>query len=662
MSSPTSQEASLPRSSGVNALSLFLAIPNRCLRHHALIYLLLSCMSLKNFPLFHQGRGVFSHPTPLQNTHTKKTMRKQVSLPTLVLAVAVTLGASMLVMTSRVLSSRSAPCVFPTANGGNAGKAITSLRQSEDDSDESGSSASYADEDDSSLIPKRPRKPIEEEQDTEDYDFDDDSITEAKLEHFFQSEKKRFESYYADAMQSNTLRHDKGPLKIAGFTRLWPPPIHNKGGMQYHAMHLYSRLASLGHTVHVFTTGSPGRVKAHYFSVHPKTLKVEAVTSKESAQLTVYQCPSKRDTAYSVQWYESTLQKYKEVGGKIGGFDVAHSESWAAVANTYQLGVPLAVTWHGSMMDWFRNEMNQIVQNWRLKQKMPNKDHVHRLKTLGESIAAETFALQTVPHHIVISDSARDDLMSADLIPSERVHLVYNGVNEENYKPDKSVRDAFLSKHGVSETTHFIVGCGGRLAPEKGHGQLARAMDEVLSKHDDIILLVAGTGAEGKKYEKLRAKGLAVHMIGMLNQDELAKFYNAIDIFVDPYWQHHGLNTVMIEAALSATPIVATGLAPSKTTIPNPAFGQVFGLGIKSDLVRAVLYYKKHPEFKAKVGSHLRERALKLFTSTVMAGKYEKVLYDAVQYPVKLIPVLGEVTCKDTYPAMCYRMPKEEES
>ena len=208
---------------------------------------------------------------------------------------------------------------------------------------------------------------------------------------------------------------------------------------------------------------------------------------------------------------------------------------------------------------------------------------------------------------------------------------------------------------------NFVLGCGGRLTAEKGHSQLAKAVSTLLQDHDDITLIVAGTGSESSKYEKLKKKGLSVVLVGMLSQGDLADFYNAIDVFVDPYWQHHGLNTVMIESALSGTPLIATKLPSSRTTIPNAAFGQTFGLGIKKDLVRAVLYLKNNPTIRQFVGKHLRERALKLFTSTVMAQKYEQVLYDAKMNPSDLPILDGEVACKETYPAMCYRMPKKDD-
>ena len=77
-------------------------------------------------------------------------------------------------------------------------------------------------------------------------------------------------------------------------------------------------------------------------------------------------------------------------------------------------------------------------------------------------------------------------------------------------------------------------------------------------------------------------------MLGMLNQDALAMFYRVLDLFVDPFYQHHGLNTVMLEAVLSGVPIAVTSLASASTTVPCEDYGITFGLGMVDELVTAV--------------------------------------------------------------------------
>jgi glycosyltransferase involved in cell wall biosynthesis len=309
------------------------------------------------------------------------------------------------------------------------------------------------------------------------------------------------------------------------------------------------------------------------------------------------------------------------------------------------------------MLDWFRNEMNLIVHNYRMKGTMTKGQQAQRMKDLGVSVAYETYALLTVPHHIVISDSAYDDLVAINLVEPDRVHMIYNGVNEGNFRPNPTARKEFLSKHSVPANA-FVVGCGGRLEGIKGHHQMSKAMDVILRRHKNVVLLVAGTGGEASRYEALKAQGLAVHLLGMMTQTDLAAFYQSLDVFVDPFYQHHGLNTVMIEATLCGVPLVATRLASAATTVPNNAFGRSFGLGLIPELVHAIESLMLNPAERSRIGRNVRERAIRLFTSTVMANSYETLLYHMYLHPVPLHKVTGPVVCKRAYPAMCYREPE----
>lgn len=482
------------------------------------------------------------------------------------------------------------------------------------------------------------------------------------------------QEYVKFSEQSENIRKEKGPLNIAAFSRLWVPPLHGSGGMQFHALHLYSQLAVRGHNVHVFVTGPSHGGRDLMYEVDQSTHVATITKERSKASLFVYQVASSDDGEYSVAWFENCLQRLSEINATVThpktgkkGFDVVHSESWAGVPNIYQMGLPAFVTWHGSMLDWFRNEVNFIVHNFRMKGKMTGDKTAQRMRDLGTSVAYESYMLLTVPDHIVISDSAASDLRKVNLIDADSVHVIYNGVNTKNFKPadDRdATRKNFLTriaKIPESEITSdlFIVGCGGRLDGIKGHHQLSVAMKTVLSvKNKNIILLVAGRGQEGHRYESLKSQGLRVHMLGMLPQADLAQFYQVLDTFVDPFYQHHGLNTVMLEASLTGVPIVVTDLASAQTTVPcNGGFGLTFPLGEPQILVERLLWLEEHRKEGIEMGKAGRKRAQMLFSSAVMASRYEHLMYEAVEKPRPLVPILGKVTCKHTYPRMCYRAP-----
>ncbi|ORC91389.1 putative glycosyl transferase-like [Trypanosoma theileri] len=470
-----------------------------------------------------------------------------------------------------------------------------------------------------------------------------------------ESTVKMYKQYAATAAAVEQTRSREGMLRIAGFSRLWIPPLHATGGMQFHAFHIYSQLAARGHYVHVFVSGSQRKaLKTLRYCTDPNT-HLSTLCNDENALLVVQQIASTKDGEYSVEWLKNCQAAFHAVHAKKP-FDVIHSESWSAVPNIFQLGVPFAVTWHGSMLDWFRNELNYIVHNFHLKHKMPGPNVMKRMQALSSAVALEEYMLLTVPHHIVISDVAKHDLINIQHIPPERVELIYNGVNRHLFRQreGREVRNAFLTQHHVP-LGNFIVGCGGRLEAIKGHLQLSTAMRLIMKRFGDVTLLVAGDGNQKPLYQTLRAEGFSVVMLGMLNQENLAYFYQSLDVFVDPFYQYHGLNTVMIEAALSGVPLVVTDLGSARSVVPCKAYGRRFPLGNVPALVREILYYKVHPEKAAEAARNARERAMHLFGSDTMASQYESLFYRIKNQPVGSQNITGKLVCNHVYPALCYR-------
>ncbi|RNF23792.1 putative glycosyl transferase-like [Trypanosoma conorhini] len=468
---------------------------------------------------------------------------------------------------------------------------------------------------------------------------------------------ERYTRYAADATAAARMRKERGPLRIAAFSRLWIPPIHRTGGMQLHAFHIYSQLASRGHYVHVFVTGPPANSSSKtMYCIDRKTHGAVRCRDPE-APLVVEQVPSTANKAYSVAWLNNSLALFNTLHAEKP-FNVVHSESWAAVPNIHQLRLPFVVTWHGSMLDWFRNELNYVAHNYRLRRKAPGAGVWGRMQRLAKAVALEEYMLLTVPQHIVISDAAERDLVEVQHVAREQVALIYNGVNTHIFYPrkEREVRNAFLRAHRVPPE-NYVVGCGGRLVEIKGHLQLSHAMRLIMQQYKNVTLLVSGDGPMSGVYEAMRVEGLSVVQLGMLPQEQLGTFYQAIDVFVDPFYQHHGLNTVMLEAALSGVPLVVTALGGALSVVPCTAYGRLFTIGDVTGLAREILYYMLHPEEAQATGRRARERAMKLFDSDVMAMHYERVLYRLVETPPSSANITGKLVCTQVYPAFCYREP-----
>jgi len=121
----------------------------------------------------------------------------------------------------------------------------------------------------------------------------------------------------------------------------------------------------------------------------------------------------------------------------------------------------------------------------------------------------------------------------------------------------------------------------GRIGKEKNIGFLLNILPEIVAKHPDVVLLMAGSGPELEYYrEKTKRMGLEKNCIftGYFDRSDLALVYAVSSIFVFPsLTDTQGL--VTLEAMLSGTPVVAIGALGTLTVMG----GDNGGFMVKND-------------------------------------------------------------------------------
>ncbi|KAK9985110.1 hypothetical protein SO802_034635 [Lithocarpus litseifolius] len=72
-------------------------------------------------------------------------------------------------------------------------------------------------------------------------------------------------------------------------------------------------------------------------------------------------------------------------------------------------------------------------------------------------------------------------------IPNKRVHVILNGVDEDEFGKDLSVGLEFMSRIGVPGNASLVLGVAGRLVKDEGHPLLYEAFTKLISKHPDVV-------------------------------------------------------------------------------------------------------------------------------------------------------------------------------
>jgi len=146
-----------------------------------------------------------------------------------------------------------------------------------------------------------------------------------------------------------------------------------------------------------------------------------------------------------------------------------------------------------------------------------------------------------------------------------KTFLLPTGIETELFEHDKAESAEFrekLEEHFPRLKGKRLLLFAGRVAKEKNIGFLIKILPDILARHPDVVLLIAGNGPD-LEYFRGEANKAGVEeacvFTGNLERKDLAFIYKISEIFVFPsLTDTQGL--VTLEAMLSGTPVVAIGV------------------------------------------------------------------------------------------------------
>ncbi|MDX1567342.1 MAG: glycosyltransferase family 4 protein, partial [Longimicrobiales bacterium] len=198
------------------------------------------------------------------------------------------------------------------------------------------------------------------------------------------------------------------------------------------------------------------------------------------------------------------------------------------------------------------------------------------------------------PDVIANSHYMRGQILKSYDIPESRVHVIYNGIDPEEFSPEERarLRPQQRAEWGVPEnaTCMLFLGHNFRL---KGLWQMLEVVARLRSEGAaaDLRLLVAGRGTgrgQRRKADRLiRKLGLegAVHMLGSVQPPIRA--LAAADFLVHLSW-HDSFGFVVLEAMAAGIPVVTTPFAGASELVDDGRSGILVYPGSQDEVQDAV--------------------------------------------------------------------------
>lgn len=169
-------------------------------------------------------------------------------------------------------------------------------------------------------------------------------------------------------------------------------------------------------------------------------------------------------------------------------------------------------------------------------------------------------------HYMACSKEAGEWLFGEDAVSEDKVYLLNNAIDVDNYRKNLSVRGILRQELGLEN--ELVIGHVGRFKPQKNHDYLLDVFAKVCEKREDVRLLLIGDGPlKGGIEQKAEDLGIKDKVIFMGEVDNVGKYLNAMDVFAFPSL-YEGLSVVMVEAQANGLRcIMADSERVSKDTI-----------------------------------------------------------------------------------------------
>lgn len=184
--------------------------------------------------------------------------------------------------------------------------------------------------------------------------------------------------------------------------------------------------------------------------------------------------------------------------------------------------------------------------------------------------------------------------------PGRRTEKLTNAVDSAEL-PRRLGRKGIRSAHKISDDT-LLIGCFGRLSPEKGQELLINAFAKALKTKPNMRLITLGDGVSKESLIKLCSYlGISSSVSFEPYTANIRDYYEAIDLLVLPS-RSEGLPNVVLEAMSLGVPVLATDVGGLSTIIQNGLNGFLIKPNSSEDLSQAILYALKDPERLRQVG------------------------------------------------------------
>lgn len=234
----------------------------------------------------------------------------------------------------------------------------------------------------------------------------------------------------------------------------------------------------------------------------------------------------------------------------------------------------------------------------------------------------------TATHILCDSHSQRSFLLQENVIREKNSSVILNGsirgVDPEKFMPREDYREEIRRDQNIKDNSVLILYMA-RFTVDKGALLMADAFKELALKYDGVFLLMVGPDEESLAAKICSTLTGVEDRFAILNYTDCPeKYFAACDIFCLPSFRE-GFPMVLLNAAASAVPVVASRIYGSSDVVMDRQTGLLFNSGDVTDLVNKLSFFLDDLDSMRSFGINARNFAIQNFSENEITMELMKV-------------------------------------
>ncbi len=237
---------------------------------------------------------------------------------------------------------------------------------------------------------------------------------------------------------------------------------------------------------------------------------------------------------------------------------------------------------------------------------------------------ANKLLFKPTDHATAVGRFVKRALVDHEGLPADRVDVIHNGIDPDQFNPDPVQRAAARAQLGLDNDLLAVFHVA-RFHPVKDHATSIHAFALAHDQHPNARLVLIGDGDDRSAMERFAwDQGVAEHCLFLGVRDDVDRLLPAADVFILSSLSE-GVSVTLLEAMAAQVPIVATEVGGNGEIIEHGRNGLLSPRQDPHALAANLITLLDNPDMRRRAGEAGRKRLLKHFTQQRMHDAYARL-------------------------------------